>query len=197
MIAWYKGHHLSKQEACCFASVFISAVLKWVKEDKALSRDLINKHFASTSQPCWTACSQLAEKRSSLARSPITTAQVQWFLKRENDSQHEVLQRTNQPYSGDTLWDTAHVPQRRIPGCISGLLEDQGQFTVMSTDAGFMPGISIGLGRLTPKSWASNKPCRCGSGCGCTGALCKPSTYWWRAMGEPTSPGHLGLSSHP
>lgn len=76
MIAWYKGHGLSNQKACCFASVFISAIFKWVKEQEAPNRHLINK--ALFSALCTSVELPIPSSQSSF---PDWTAHLPWLVK--------------------------------------------------------------------------------------------------------------------
>lgn len=82
VIAPSKGHSLSKQKACCFASGFISAILKWVKEDRALNRNLINK----------VLCSRVELPTPSSQRSfPHWTSHLSWLLKPSSSQKGKMI----------------------------------------------------------------------------------------------------------
>lgn len=142
-MAWAKGHHFSKQKACCFASVLISAILKQVRDDEALNKDLINKvlsqHFAGVLNCLFPALRAAFQA----GHSSTMTSQAQRIQKKENYLQHEMFQRVNHPYSGDESLPS-HVPQRRnTSACVFlGSLRARASFHWLTTEEVFNPGIS-------------------------------------------------------
>lgn len=71
------------------------------------------------------------------------TSEVQQFLKRGNDLQHEVFQRINHPYSGDESL-SSHVPHRRNTSLCVYLssLRARASFHCLATEVVFNPGTS-------------------------------------------------------
>lgn len=131
MIAWYKGHGLSNQKACCFASVFISAILKWVKEHEALNTCLINKALSQPLVPVLNC--PFPALRAAFQTGPLTYRNL-WsttvFKKGKWLAAWSISENKPSIFKWWITTISCPTEEKHISLCASGVLKGQSQFSL-------------------------------------------------------------------